>query len=588
MSLHRFPGVLVAGVLFSAPHASAQWSSDPAVNFSVADGASDQTQPKVIATSDGGVFVSWFDGIGTGYDVRVQRLDALGNEGMAHGGVLVADRGFSSTQDYGISIDPSDNVLLVFRDDRPGGTQITAAKVDANGTAAWGAAGVQLTSTASFVASPRIAGTSDGGAVVAWTQDSSTRLQKLDSSGTPQWAGDVVLTPAAGTYSIADLHAAGTDVIASLVHQTGNFLSPKQLVTQKFDPNGVAQWAGSVVQVFNTGSLQFGNFPGFTPDGSGGAVFAWYQTSPLQVFVQRILANGTEAFPTNGVAVSLNAAQARTDPAVSFLPATGETVVSWVETNLTQSQFGVSSQKLDAAGNRLWGANGVAHVPLGAAAISNVRHRTTRYTTLVFWVDSPSFGQGVLNGLRADASGATDIGPFGISTTSSSKSRLAVAGDTSGQAILVWTDGRIDAGDIYGQNVHCEGTLGPASTTAAWTDVGNSLAGFSGPPLLQGEGTLCHGAEVTLTLTSARPSSSALLVLGLSDLSAPFQGGVLVPFPDLILPGLPTGPSGSIVLSGALPQALPPQLDLYLQFWILDAAGPRGFAASNALRATVP
>jgi len=33
---------------------------------------------------------------------------------------------------------------------------------------------------------------------------------------------------------------------------------------------------------------------------------------------------------------------------------------------------------------------------------------------------------------------------------------------------------------------------------------------------------------------------------------------------------------------------VPPGLDLFLQTWLSDSAGPAGFAASNAVRATVP
>ena len=121
-----------------ATPAQAQWSSNPFTNRSLADAASDQAQPKIAPTADGGAYVSWFDGIGSGYDVRVQKLDALGIESFAHNGVLVADRGFSSTQDYGLDVDASGNALLAFRDDRPGGTQITAAKISAIGLAVWG------------------------------------------------------------------------------------------------------------------------------------------------------------------------------------------------------------------------------------------------------------------------------------------------------------------------------------------------------------------------------------------------------------------------------------------------------------------
>ena len=34
------------------------------------------------------------------------------------------------------------------------------------------------------------------------------------------------------------------------------------------------------MKVFDGGSLQFGEFPYFLSDGNGGAVFAWYSSSP--------------------------------------------------------------------------------------------------------------------------------------------------------------------------------------------------------------------------------------------------------------------------------------------------------------------
>jgi len=37
-----------------------------------------------------------------------------------------------------------------------------------------------------------------------------------------------------------------------------------------------------------------------------------------------------------------------------------------------------------------------------------------------------------------------------------------------------------------------------------------------------------------------------------------------------------------------MPGGLPPSFSLYFQYWINDAAGPVGFAASNALRGITP
>lgn len=576
-------------VLMYTPIASAQWGSDPTQNLAIANSASDQTQSKIVPTADGGSFLSWFDGIASGYDVRIQKVDATGAEIMPHLGTLVADRGFSSTQDYGLAVAASGDALLVFRDDRPGGTQITAARITPTGAAAWGALGVQLTSTASFVASPKITGTSDGGAMVAWTQDSSVRLQKLDASGAKVWASDVVLTPAAGSYSVSDLHSGGTaDGILSMVYQTGGFSSPKRLVAQKFDATGAPLWGASPISVFDTGSLQFGNFPAFVPDNNGGAVFAWYGTSPLQCYAQRILANGSEAFPHNGAPVSTNATQIRVDPHVSFIEETGETVVAWREQNAVQSQFGLGCQKFSPVGQRLFGPQGVVLLPLGGAEITNTRSVGGQYATFVFYSISVGLGQEELRGVRVDATGSPLGAHFSVSTAVGGKARLAVSQSAIGQSILSWNDARTDGSDIYAQNVNCDGSLGAPSLTAGWTDVGSGLAGQAGVPILAGSGTLCPGDAFSLSLTQARPNTTAALIIGVSAINAPLLGGTLVPSPTIVVMGLPTGPAGAIAINSSLASALPPGLIVYLQYWITDAAGIFGVSASNGLKMTAP
>jgi hypothetical protein len=123
---------------------------------------------------------------------------------------------------------------------------------------------------------------------------------------------------------------------------------------------------------------------------------------------------------------------------------------------------------------------------------------------------------------------------------------------------------------------------------SAFTDLGQGLAGAGGVPLLVGDGTLVGGTTATLTLTGAAASTTSALFIGLSSLGAPFKGGVMVPHPDVLILGLPTGLAGSVVLSATWPMGLPSGFDTWYQHWITDATGPAGFAASNALLGTTP
>ncbi len=128
----------------------------------------------------------------------------------------------------------------------------------------------------------------------------------------------------------------------------------------------------------------------------------------------------------------------------------------------------------------------------------------------------------------------------------------------------------------------------PVPPVTVWTDLGQGLAGSLGVPQLIGVSLLYPHLPLTLNLLGAAPSSPTTLVVGLSQLGAPFKGGVLVPSPDLLVTGLLTSSGGKLVLSTHWPGGVPAGLSLTLQAWIVDAAGPAGLSASNALRAVVP
>ncbi|MHC4846352.1 MAG: lytic polysaccharide monooxygenase [Planctomycetota bacterium] len=121
-----------------------------------------------------------------------------------------------------------------------------------------------------------------------------------------------------------------------------------------------------------------------------------------------------------------------------------------------------------------------------------------------------------------------------------------------------------------------------------FTDLGNGLSGTHGIPQLVGEGTLLVGDPVTLDLTNALENSTTTLVIGLSQLGAPFKGGVMVPHPDVLVSGLPTDPAGELQLAGTWPAGIPSGVSLYFQHWVTDAAAPQGVSASTALRGTAP
>lgn len=549
-----------------------QWPKAAGADALISDGAGSEVQAKLAAGADGSTYLSYYDSDPSGspafgFDVVLQRLDPAGNPTLGAGGLLIADRGYSSTQDYGLDAGPSGFAFLAFRDDRFAGDQITAARVSPSGAQSWGPTGVQLTDTAEFVASPKIAGLADGGCVVAWTQGSTVRLQRLDETGAPQWGPGVALPVAPGaTASLSDLRRSDGDaVILSWVAQSGGFLGPRNLWTQKLDGDGAPQWPGTGVPVFTSGSLQFGNFPSFTADGAGGAVFAWYGTGPLQCYAQRVGADGVPQWgvPGTGVELSTDATQIRVSPSLAWDPVAAEAFAFWVEQSSNQALRGVWGQKLDAGGQRQWGASGIAYVPLGSEDPGQVRAIATDGGATALWFQGPGFGQETLRAVRVDGSGATVHGIVSPASTPSSKDDLAVARGAFGDVVAAWHGDPGSDDDVFACNLLADGSGGPlagAISSSAGANV-ESFTALVGP----------LGGTLALAVDAGATGHGLGWVLG-------YASPALLPFGsagDVILVDV-TGPElfGLPVVPGPLaPWVLPIPNDASLCGRVLYAQG---------------
>ncbi|WP_145062852.1 hypothetical protein [Engelhardtia mirabilis] len=577
---------LLLGLMACLPTAQAQWSKAASTNAVLSGGSGEEVQVKLAPASDGTTFVSFYDSDPAGspafgYDVVLQRLDPAGSELWPHGGITVADRGYSSTQDYGLDAGPNGDAWLAFRDDRFVGDQITAARVAADGTLVWGVNGVQLTSTTEFVASPRIAATDDGGCVVGWTQGSTTRLQKLDASGAPQWGGGVAIPVAVGeTASLSSLgRSEGGAVILSWISQSGGFFGPRHLLAQKLSSTGAPQWPGASVPVFTSGSLQLGNFPPLVTDGAGGALFSWYGTGPLQCYAQHVRSDGSQSFGVagTGVEVSTNATQIRVSPSLAYNQSTDEAFVFWVEQNSLQSLRGVSGQKLDGAGNRLWGPGGIEFVPLGGEDPSQVSTVISGGGAAVAFTAGPGFGQDEVRALRVDSAGVLQHAIVTIASTPSSKDDVAIAAGPFGDTFVAWHGDENGGGnDVLAQNLLPGGGLGPAAGGLSHT------AGANLDSLAATVGALGGNLDLQLDLTTSGYPFGAVFGY-LAPAVLPFGGDViLVDFTGLELLGLPVGVGP--VASWSLPLPASPVLcglPVYTQGVHADLAQP--LRLSNAV-----
>jgi hypothetical protein len=592
------PSLLVLALTLPA---AAQWSSDPAVNLSIVSKAGEQVIPKVAATSDGGCYVGWFDNAAGSYGLFLQRLDAAGVPQFAAGGLPVSTHAQStSLVDWDLIADSQDNCVLVFTDTRAGSDlDVYAYKISPAGAELWGPDGKTLSANNDFEPAPRVCEASDGDLVFAWARipsgavDGGIMLQRLAPDGTLRYAagGLTVVSEAGKDPAFCDIAASDAgSVLLCWVRDITTFASQRHVRAQKFSTAGAALWP--VKSVFDVGGgVPIAHQPGLASDGSGGALLWWHRSDPsglFNSFVQHLDAGGAELFAHNGVAVASTPNRNHLNPALSYPAPGGDIYVFWNEENSLQSQWGLYGQRFNAAGTAQWGAGGQPLMALDADFKSPPRSVPWKNDALVFLYDEPTaqFGKDRALALRVTAAGTQPWGaPLVISSVASTKSRLPVAIDGAGVSKVIWEDDRNGTPDLYGQSVRPDGTLGAGLT---WTDLGQALAGTYGAPQLAGIGLLSAGLPVTLSLGNALENSSVALIIGFSTVNLPFKGGVAVPAANLLIAGLPTSPTGTLALSSPWPTGLPSGFSVYFQEWIVDAAGPKGFAASNAIAGITP
>jgi hypothetical protein len=464
-------------------NSTAQWSSNPLQNLAVSDTVNEQVTPKIVATSDGGCYISWFDSRNGNYCVYLQRLNSLGEPQFPHNGLLISDHPQETwITDYDLTVDPADNAIIVFNDIRNSGSSgwdIFAYKISPQGIFEWGPNGVGLSdiSTAEFEVAPKVTTTADSSVTVAWFKSETfdqIAIQRLSPAGERLW-GDfgITLTPTANyRLSSPDLIAAGVDSIILLYkNSTGPGWSPTTyLYTQKFSPQGNPLWNPTGVLIYNMGDISAWTDPQIYPDGAGGAFYTWYDApslSEFNVWVQHVSAHGELIFPVNGIKASTNASRLHMYPTLTFLPTSNELFVFWIEENYNQDQYGIYGQKFSPLGDRLWTDSGKQFWPLGGNTITFLRSTAADTSIYLSYFESsvPNASDAAVKVARIDRDGNYIWNQvIASSATLGNKDDLLMITNTDQQAFMVWDDKRYDTGDIYAQNINLNGSLGNVPT----------------------------------------------------------------------------------------------------------------------------
>ncbi len=233
----------------------------------------------------------------------------------------------------------------------------------------------------------------------------------------------------------------------------------EDIFAQWIDSAGVLRWASEGVLVATADSGGYDNFQAVSY-ASGGFIIAWeYESSSIEaVFAQRINVAGVRQWGANGVPIC-------TTTSISpqlIEDGSGGAIMVWEDLRLGTNDGQIYAQRINSSGVPQWSPNGV---PVCTAAFNQTRPKIVRDGStgaIIAWGDRRGNTDSDIYAQRINSVGATQWTSNGIPicTASSDQGAGWVLPDETGGAIVVWSDSRnVTPPEFYAQRVNPVGAV---------------------------------------------------------------------------------------------------------------------------------
>lgn len=287
------------------------------------------------------------------YAVRARRVSAAGTS-MWLTEACAASAGFRANP---VAVAGTSGYIHVgWQDWRNGNWDIYTQQIDATGVNRFTSSGVQLTTSTDDDSELSMVADGFGGTIVAWRSQSAVTgadiyLQHW-ADGFGYWGAHVPLLAAASGDQTRPTLLADANHGAIITWQdsrNGNL----DIYAQRFNSNGVAQWATGTVLCSATGDQ---SNPQITTDGLGGAIVAWQDArgTDLDIYAQRVNAAGAVIFTANGMAVCATSG-VQQNPVLAA-DGIGGAVVAW--SDLRAGSADIYAHRITTGGGSSWSTSG--------------------------------------------------------------------------------------------------------------------------------------------------------------------------------------------------------------------------------------
>jgi predicted lipoprotein with Yx(FWY)xxD motif len=467
-------------LLCVSSEARAEWPEDgnPICTYT-------EDQKSVAITSDGagGAIMAWQDERTTpGPSILAQRVDGFGNTLWDEDGLPVCP--IHAGYQYGpaIASDGEGGALIAWMDDSAGDYDVWAQRMDATGGPEWGLGCVLVCAATGDQQAPAVISDGAGGAFIVWEDDRTGELdiyaQRVNAEGVPQWLEDgVPICTIEDDQSNLDVVSDGAGGAIITWHDLR--FTYEDVFAQRVDGAGNVLWGANGVEVHvHNGSHQ--TYPALVSDGAGGAIIAWTDNrfpTPrgFDVCAQRLDDEGVMLWGPDGVLLCGADYEQRYPAVVS--DGAGGAVVTWSDHR--NGVYEIFAQRVDTDGVPQWAADGVALSTAGNNQYDQAVVSDGAGGAVVTWFAWT--GGWRVFAQRIDAGGTILWDPQAVSlcTSPGNQEYPKIASDGDGGAIVAWRDYRSLAHyDIYAQRVTRQGFWGlPAAAITSVQDVPEDQGG---------------------------------------------------------------------------------------------------------------
>lgn len=470
--------ILLLALAFSCSGLFAQWSDNPSENKCLIPESLYTCEP--LSLSDGSfyVFADRPDGAADTIVPYLYRFDKDGND--VWGGPIEITRTLTATWTKTMShllVDDADNAVIVVQNMKSGVTEsYTAYKISPEGEFLWPEGGVDLHNGTipddQYCAAVQLTQLSDGSYLFTWMAD-EIMMQRVSRDGQVQWGEGKSF--GSGSYPYA-FDAGDGDLL--MIYQSSGIMA------RRLDFEGNDVWP-EPVPVFSgelNGSIPLWTYIKVIPMSDGVLVgYYAFEGDSHYPAISYIRFDGTHAFAEadQGLRLAYND-NFGFAPALDVDEENQMIYAAWIEYRGGQPYKGLTCQKINMNGELLWDPEGKVLMP--------IEQRPVSYQTVSVGPKG-SVMIGVMEQYDADGRGIGEHSPVNIHAflldasgeyiwnnpsqmicdTASVKHDLMCLPYGDDQWIFLWedcrTDGGVDQGFIFGQNIGLDGTMGEIETT---------------------------------------------------------------------------------------------------------------------------